>query len=176
MTSRVSYPEGNVLKMASISTYKPFQSREHVVHYDIFRNIWAIYSCILRLWSGYFMWVVHWRLCFLNTTHRRKSQTVRSGDLAGQGISSLLETPHTQTHTHTHTHTTFMDVHAAWKVGWNRVPWIVSRRAAKYGMKNSLWCERSAPLLQSQYYTAFETWWHARRNQISSFGETDESI
>jgi hypothetical protein len=25
-------------------------------------------------------------------------------------------------------------------------------------------------------YTAFEMWWHTRRNQISSFGETDESI
>jgi len=24
--------------------------------------------------------------------------------------------------------------------------------------------------------TAFEMWWHTRRNQISSFGETDESI
>ena len=24
--------------------------------------------------------------------------------------------------------------------------------------------------------TAFEIWWHTRRNQISCFGETDESI
>jgi len=24
--------------------------------------------------------------------------------------------------------------------------------------------------------TAFEMWWHTRRNQISSFGESDESI
>ena len=24
--------------------------------------------------------------------------------------------------------------------------------------------------------SAFEMWWHTRRNQISSFGETDESI
>jgi len=28
----------------------------------------------------------------------------------------------------------------------------------------------------SSGYTAFEMWWHTRRNQISSFGETDESI
>jgi len=25
-------------------------------------------------------------------------------------------------------------------------------------------------------YTAFEMWWHTRRNQISSLGEADESI
>jgi len=25
-------------------------------------------------------------------------------------------------------------------------------------------------------YSAFETWWHTRRNQISSFAETDEYI
>jgi len=25
-------------------------------------------------------------------------------------------------------------------------------------------------------WSAFETWWHTRRNQISSFAETDESI
>jgi len=33
--SRVSYPEGNVLKMASVSTHKPFKSRAHVVHYAV---------------------------------------------------------------------------------------------------------------------------------------------
>ena len=33
MISRVSYPEGNVLKMASISTHKHFQCRAHIVTY-----------------------------------------------------------------------------------------------------------------------------------------------
>ena len=28
----------------------------------------------------------------------------------------------------------------------------------------------------SLWWTAFETWWHTRRNQISSLAETDESI
>jgi len=27
-----------------------------------------------------------------------------------------------------------------------------------------------------EFYTAFEMWWHMRRNQISSFGENYESI
>jgi len=31
------------------------------------------------------------------------------------------------------------------------------------------------PLTRNEY-TAFEMWWHTRRNQISSFGETDGSI
>jgi len=35
----------------------------------------------------------------------------------------------------------------------------------KYAEKNLL-----------NWYTAFEMWRHTRRNQISSFGETDESI
>ena len=150
MISRVSYPKSNVLKMASISTYKPFKPRAHVAYYaaqHLPKNS-AIYSCILRLWSGYFMWVVHWRLCFLNTTHRRKSQTVRSGDLAGQGISSFLEMPQLGNKGLT----TFMGIYAALQVGWNRVPWLVSRLAANCGMKSSLSCERSAPLLQPQYY------------------------
>jgi hypothetical protein len=30
--------------------------------------------------------------------------------------------------------------------------------------------------LSALEYTAFEMWWHMRRNQILSFGETDESI
>jgi len=29
---------------------------------------------------------------------------------------------------------------------------------------------------RAMWHTAFEMWWHTRRNQISSFGETDESI
>jgi len=49
----------------------------------------------------------------LITTYRRKSQTVRSGDLAGQGRSSFLEIPQLGNKGLT----TFMDIHAAWQVG-----------------------------------------------------------
>jgi len=37
-------------------------------------------------------------------------------------------------------------------------------------------CATSAPWRLLDGQTAFEMWWHTRRNQISSFGETDESI
>jgi len=31
-------------------------------------------------------------------------------------------------------------------------------------------------LLVFKWQTAFEMWWHTHRNQISSFGQMDESI
>jgi len=41
----------------------------------------------------------------------------------------------------------------------------------------SVWCGAGLQSLpHRKLQTAFEMWWHTHRNQISSFGETDESI
>jgi len=41
---------------------------------------------------------------------------------------------------------------------------------------DTFWGQNGGVLVLKGMASAFETWRHTRRNQISSFGETDESI
>jgi hypothetical protein len=49
---------------------------------------------------------------------------------------------------------------------------VVAERA----WRHSTWLEFLSQKSLSTSQTTFEMWWHTRRNQISSFGETGESI
>jgi hypothetical protein len=111
--SRVSYPEGNVLKVASISIHKPSQSRGHVVHYAAQHLPKKLSNLFLHF--AFMLGIFHVGGA-LKTAFKYRSQEEIADRKIGRSRWSRNSLISGDTHLGHKGLTAFMDIHATWQV------------------------------------------------------------